>query len=134
MNCIYTQLLKASNEIRLQNTAKSTLVMKFKSKSVNTFIAQVKAKEPVTDSNDIEFQDWSLNNSHAHFWYCANVSAEILGDPYAKKSPLPGIGPITCLPISPSIPSHQILGQSCLHNRLSLLHISTRRAPLEQHP
>ncbi len=32
--------------------------------------------------------------------------AEILGDPYAKKSPLPRIGPITCLPVSPSIPSH----------------------------
>jgi hypothetical protein len=57
--------------------------------------------------------------------------AEILGDPYAKKSPLPRIGPITCLPVSPSIPSHRILGQSRLHNRQSLLHTSTRRAPLE---
>jgi hypothetical protein len=54
--------------------------------------------------------------------------AEILGDPYAKKSPLPRIGPITCLPVSPSIPSHQTLR---LHNRQSLLHTSTRRAPLE---
>ncbi len=33
------------------------------------------------------------------------LCAEILGDPYAKKSPLPRIGPITCLPVSPSIPS-----------------------------
>ena len=37
-------------------------------------------------------------------------NAEILGDPYAKKSPLQHIGPITCLPVSPSIPSHRILG------------------------
>jgi hypothetical protein len=57
--------------------------------------------------------------------------AEILGDPYAKKSPLPRIGPITHLPVSPSIPGHQILGQSCLHNRLSLVLTSTRREPLE---
>ena len=62
---------------------------------------------------------------------CIELPAEILGDPYAKKCPLPRIGPITRLPVSPSIPSHQILGQSCLHNRLSLLHTSTRRAPLE---
>ncbi len=36
--------------------------------------------------------------------------AEILGDPYAKKSPLPCIGITSCQPVSPSIPSHQILG------------------------
>jgi hypothetical protein len=57
--------------------------------------------------------------------------AEILGDPYAKKSPLPRIGPITCLPVAPSIPSHRILGQSRLLHRQSLLHTSTRREPLE---
>jgi hypothetical protein len=38
--------------------------------------------------------------------------AEILGDPNAKKSPLQRIGPITCLPASPSIPSHQTLGRA----------------------
>jgi hypothetical protein len=37
--------------------------------------------------------------------------AEILGDPYSKKSPLPRIGAIPHLPVSPSIPSHQIFGQ-----------------------
>ena len=60
-----------------------------------------------------------------------NAIAEILGDPYAKKSPLPRIGPITCLPVAPSIPSHRILGQSRLLHRQSLLHTSTRREPLE---
>jgi hypothetical protein len=29
------------------------------------------------------------------------LATEILGDPYAKKSPLPRIGPITCLPVFP---------------------------------
>ena len=58
-------------------------------------------------------------------------STKILGDQYAKKSPLPRIGTTSRLSVFPSIPSHQILGQSCLHNRLSLLHTSTRRAPLE---
>ncbi len=32
--------------------------------------------------------------------------AEILGDPYSKKSPLPGIEAIPHLPVFPSIPSH----------------------------
>jgi hypothetical protein len=32
--------------------------------------------------------------------------AEILGDPYAKKSPLPCIGTIPHLPVFPDIPSH----------------------------
>jgi hypothetical protein len=57
--------------------------------------------------------------------------AVILGDPYAKKSPLPHIGVTSCLPVSPSIPNHQILGQSCLLNRLALSHTLSRRATLE---
>ncbi len=39
---------------------------------------------------------------------------EILGEPYAEKSPLPCIGATPCWPVSRSIPSHQILGQSSL--------------------
>jgi hypothetical protein len=35
--------------------------------------------------------------------------AEILRDPYSKKSPLPRIGP-PCLSLTPSLPSHRILG------------------------
>ncbi len=57
--------------------------------------------------------------------------AEILGDPYAKKSPLPRIGVTPHLPVSPSIPSHRILGQSCLLNGISSPHIHSRRVPLE---
>ncbi len=58
-------------------------------------------------------------------------SAVILGDPYAKKSPSPHIGVTSCLPVSPSIPNHQMLGQSCLLNGLALPHTLSRRAPLE---
>jgi hypothetical protein len=57
--------------------------------------------------------------------------AVILGDPYAKKSPLPHIRVTSHLPVSSSIPYHQILGQSCLLNRLALPHTLSRRVPLE---
>jgi hypothetical protein len=71
---IYTKLLEALNEIRLQIATNYQPVMKFKGKSFNTFIAQVKAKEFVTDVDDVEFEDWCVTNTHAYFWYCADVS------------------------------------------------------------
>ena len=46
--------------------------------------------------------------------------AEILGDPYSKKSPLPSIdaiGPPARLAISPKNPSYRLLGQSRIHHR-----------------
>ena len=55
--CIYTKLLKALNEIRLQNATNFGRVMKFKGKSFNTFVAQVKEKELVTYVDDIEVED-----------------------------------------------------------------------------
>jgi hypothetical protein len=57
--------------------------------------------------------------------------AVILGDTYAKKSPLPHIGVTSCLPVSPSIPYHRILCQSCLLNRLALPHMLSRRLHLK---
>jgi hypothetical protein len=57
--------------------------------------------------------------------------AEILGDPYSKKSPLPRIGTIPHLPVSPSIPSHQILGHLQILNRISLPYSLSKRAPTE---
>jgi hypothetical protein len=71
---IYTKLLKALNEIRLQIALNDQPVMKFNGKSFNTYIAQLKAKEFVTDVDDIEFEDWCVTNTHAYFWYCADVS------------------------------------------------------------
>ncbi len=55
--------------------------------------------------------------------------AETLGDPYAKKSPLPHVP--SSLPVAPSIPSHRILGHSRVLNRIALPQHSSRRAPLE---
>ena len=46
--------------------------------------------------------------------------AEILGDPYSKKSPLPSIAPIgppSRLAISPKDTSYRVLGQSRIHHR-----------------
>ena len=58
--------------------------------------------------------------------------AEILGDPYAKKSPLPRIGePSSRLPVAPSIPSHRLLSHARTLNRMALLQHASRRAPLE---
>jgi len=33
----------------------------------------VKAKEVVTDVDDVEFEHWCVTNTHAHFWYCPDV-------------------------------------------------------------
>ncbi len=43
--------------------------------------------------------------------------AEILGDPYSKKSPLPSIGTSSCLAASPKDISYRVLGQSRIHHR-----------------
>ena len=83
---VYTKLLKALNEIRLQIATNFQPVMKFKGKFFNTFIAQVKAKEFVIDVDDIEFEDWRVTNMHAYFWYCADV----------LKSPLLKISILEC--------------------------------------
>jgi hypothetical protein len=40
------------------------------------------------------------------------LHAEILGDSYSKKSPLPSIGNFPCLANSPKLSSYQVLGQS----------------------
>ena len=27
----------------------------------------------MTDVDDVEFEDWCVTNTHAYFWYCADV-------------------------------------------------------------
>jgi hypothetical protein len=61
----------------------------------------------------------------------ADVVAEILGDPYSKKSPLPRIGNIPHLSVTPSLPDHRILGKAQILNRISISHNYPRRVPLE---
>jgi hypothetical protein len=41
-----------------------------------------------------------------------DVAAEILGDPYSKKSPLPSIGNFSRLAYSPKLYSYRVLGQA----------------------
>jgi hypothetical protein len=43
--------------------------------------------------------------------------AEILGDPYSKKSPWPSIDTSPRLAVSPKDTSYQVLGQSRIHHR-----------------
>jgi hypothetical protein len=58
--------------------------------------------------------------------------AEILWDPYTKKSPLPHIKEISShLSVTPSTSSHKILGQSYLLKRFANPITLSRRAPLE---
>ena len=58
--------------------------------------------------------------------------AETLGDPYTKNTLLPRIGdPSSPLPVAPSIPSHQMLGQSRIITRITLPHTISRRTPIE---
>jgi hypothetical protein len=48
--------------------------------------------------------------------------AEILGDPYSKKSPLPSVGTSHHLAISPTDTSYQILGQARIQQRHTTHH------------
>ena len=45
--------------------------------------------------------------------------AEILGDPYSKKSPLPSIDTSHSLAVSPKEPSYRLLGHSRIRNNHS---------------
>jgi hypothetical protein len=55
--------------------------------------------------------------------------AEILGNPYSKKSPLPSIDAIGTFPslaVSPKDPSYRLLGQSRIHHRHNIHNNPTR--------
>ena len=65
---VYTKLIEALNEVRIQKNTASTSSELWNGKSHNTCIGQVKAKSVVVEYDDIEFFDWSLNNSSSYFW------------------------------------------------------------------
>ena len=59
----------------------------------------------------------------------ATFRAEILGDPYSKKSPLPSIAVIGTFPslaVSPKDPSYRLLGQSRIHHQHNIHNNPTR--------
>jgi hypothetical protein len=54
---VYTQLISALNDVRIQKSTKSTLSALWNEKSQYTFIGQVKASSVVVKCDDIEFFD-----------------------------------------------------------------------------
>ncbi len=88
---VYTQLIGALNDVKIQKSTNSTLSTKWDGKPQNTFIGQVKASAVVVKSDDIDFFDWSLNNSCAYFWSCDDIEKcpmlKIAIERAIKKSP-----------------------------------------------
>ncbi len=70
---LYTQLIIALNDLRVQERTNSTLSAIWNRKPLNTFIAQVKASDVVIERDDIKFYDWSVHNSPAHIWSCDDI-------------------------------------------------------------
>ncbi len=52
-----------------------------------------------------------------HRYDTAHIAAEIFGDPYYKKSPLPSIGKFPHLANSPKLSSYRVLGQSRIQQK-----------------
>ncbi len=70
---VYTQLISALNDVRVQKSTNSTLSALWNGKSQKTYIGQVKASSVVVKNDDIELFDWSLHNSYAYFWSCDDI-------------------------------------------------------------
>jgi hypothetical protein len=51
---VYTQMINALNDVRVQKSTNSTLFSIWNGKSLNTFIGQVKASAVVVKSDDIK--------------------------------------------------------------------------------
>jgi hypothetical protein len=88
---VYTKLIKALNDVRIQKSTNSFLSAVWNGKSQNTFIGQVKASAVVVESDDIDFFDWSLHNSCAYFWSCDDIGKcpmlKVAIERAIKKSP-----------------------------------------------
>ncbi len=54
---VYTQLISALNDVRVQESTNLTLFVLWGGKSQNTYIGQVKASSVVVECNDIELFD-----------------------------------------------------------------------------
>ncbi len=65
---VYTQLISALHDVRVQKITNSTLSALLNGKSRNTYTHQVKASSVVVECDDIELFDWSLHNSRTYFW------------------------------------------------------------------
>ncbi len=70
---VYTQMISALNDVRVQKSRNSTLSAWWNRKSQNTYTGLVKASSVVVKCDDIEFFDWSLHNSCTYFWSCDDI-------------------------------------------------------------
>jgi hypothetical protein len=70
---VYTHLISALNDVRVQKSTNSTLSALWDGKSQNTYIGQVKASSVVVECDDIDFFYWSLHNSCANSWLCDDI-------------------------------------------------------------
>ncbi len=70
---VYTQLISALNDVRVQKSTISTLSALWDGKSQNTYIGLVKASSVVVKCDDIELFDWSLHNFCTYFWSCDDI-------------------------------------------------------------
>jgi hypothetical protein len=64
---VYTQLISALNDVRIQKNTNSTISALWNGKSQNTYTGQVKASSVVIECDNMEFFDWSLHKSCAYF-------------------------------------------------------------------
>jgi hypothetical protein len=67
---VYTQLISALNDVRVQKSMNSALSALWDGKSQNTYIGLVKASSVVVECDDIDFFYWSLHNSCTYFCLC----------------------------------------------------------------
>jgi hypothetical protein len=70
----YTILTKGINDLRVQlSTNKTLLFVNKQGRTFNTNIAEVRAASVTFSIDDIELQDWAVNNKFARLWYCPDL-------------------------------------------------------------
>jgi hypothetical protein len=70
----YTILTKGINDLRVQlSTNKTLLSVNKQGWTFNTNIAEVCAANVMLSIDDIELNEWAVNNKFARFWYCRDL-------------------------------------------------------------
>jgi hypothetical protein len=85
---IYSSLFKATHEVRLKLSDKTTLLAIDKKQSiVDTHIAQIKASSVVHAYDDIKLFGWARGNQSHSLWYCDDVSESPMLEYVIVKAP-----------------------------------------------
>ncbi len=121
---VYTQLISALNDVRVQKSTKSTLSALRGGKSQNTYIGQVKASSVVVECDDIDFFDWSLHNFCAYFWSCDDIRQcpmlKVAIERAIKKSPHYDLSG-NLFNVDNGIHKHQFVGFVSSYTQLNVL-------------